>query len=421
MLLARYTIKQAFLILLLICSFTFLADGLWAHEVILKSGRQIDGEIIDKNTQGIEIKLSSGIIVKYIADEVLTIDDKPYSAFILEITPQKQKPQELSKEKEVALEVQTEEIIFQTVKESNIPMLEELVSEGKDLDRKNKEGLTPLMYAVSLDDKDMVEALIANGASIDIKNSEDQTALDLARESASQPIIDVLIKAGAARDKIDQVDVAQALDEKKVLDEDKKKSAAALKQAEPEPLEAENSQKPEKRETASLPQEGEIIDLFDEAQINMDEVPDELKGILGALESMDKKELEEQFLKLFSVMGPIILIIDLALSLFMIITFWRIFEKAHAPGWGILVPFYNFYLFLKIAGLSGWWMLGIFVSVFIPFIGMIIPLVSALLISLGIARGFGKSVPFALGLLFLPLIFYPILAYSKAEYGFYRS
>jgi hypothetical protein len=419
--LLKIRIKPLIIILCLVSFFVFMADGLWAHEVILNSGRQIDGKIVDKDSQGIKLKLSSGIIVTYKADEVMTIDDKPYSAFILEITPQVQEPKPIPGEKEASLEVQTGEITFQTVKESNIPMLEELVSEGKDLNVKNKEGLTPLMYAVSLSDKEMVEALLANGAIIDIKNNTGETALDLARQTQQNEITQVLIKAGAAKDEVGQADIDDVLDEEKGIDAPEKKSAAAPKQKAAKAPQAERKEQTDIEDTTLLPKEDDIIDIFDETQINMEEMPDELKGILGALEGMSKKDLEKQLENIFKVVGPVILIISIVINLFMIVTFWRIFEKAHAPGWGILIPFYNLYLFLKISGLSGWWMLGLIILPLIPFVGMLFPLVVSLLMSLGIARGFGKGVPFALGLLFLPLIFYPILAFSKAEYGFYRT
>jgi len=32
---------------------------------------------------------------------------------------------------------------------------------------------------------------------------------------------------------------------------------------------------------------------------------------------------------------------------------WKTFEKAGHPGWAILVPFYNAYILLKIAGQGG--------------------------------------------------------------------
>ena len=43
-------------------------------------------------------------------------------------------------------------------------------------------------------------------------------------------------------------------------------------------------------------------------------------------------------------------------------------------------------------------------------------IVIAVLISLGVARNFGKSNGFGIGIIFLPVIFIPILAFGPAIY-----
>ena len=49
--------------------------------------------------------------------------------------------------------------------------------------------------------------------------------------------------------------------------------------------------------------------------------------------------------------GSILLIlIFIALALFVLVSYWKVFVKAGQPGWGILIPIYNIYLLLKIAG-----------------------------------------------------------------------
>ena len=34
---------------------------------------------------------------------------------------------------------------------------------------------------------------------------------------------------------------------------------------------------------------------------------------------------------------------------------WKVFTKAGKPGWAAIVPFYNTYTMLEIAGRPGWW------------------------------------------------------------------
>lgn len=103
----------------------------------------------------------------------------------------------------------------------------------------------------------------------------------------------------------------------------------------------------------------------------------------------------------------IILVILPALILFEIISMWMIFTKAEKPGWGVLIPIYNIYLILKIAGRPGEWV----PLAFLPPLNLVF-----LLIPFDIAKKFEKNVYFGFGLLFLGFIFFPILAFSNAEY-----
>lgn len=98
----------------------------------------------------------------------------------------------------------------------------------------------------------------------------------------------------------------------------------------------------------------------------------------------------------------------LAVLIFMIAAMWKVLVKAGQPGWGILIPFYNTYLILKVAGRPGWWL----ILYFIPLVNIIIELI----VSIDIARNFRKGTGFGLGLFFLSFIFFPILAFGSATY-----
>lgn len=104
----------------------------------------------------------------------------------------------------------------------------------------------------------------------------------------------------------------------------------------------------------------------------------------------------------------IALVIQLALVVLIFAGFWKTFEKAGKPGWGSLVPIYNAVLLLEIAGKPIWW----FILFFIPFVNLIV----AILVSIEVAKNFGKGTGFGLGLAFLGFIFYPILGFGDAKY-----
>jgi hypothetical protein len=106
--------------------------------------------------------------------------------------------------------------------------------------------------------------------------------------------------------------------------------------------------------------------------------------------------------------GIFLLLIAIALSLFIIVSMWKVFVKAGQPGWGVLIPIYNIYLLTQIAGRPGWWVL----LFLIPFVNIVI----GIIVDIDIAKNFGKDTAFGLGLYFLGFIFFPILAFGSAVY-----
>ena len=102
------------------------------------------------------------------------------------------------------------------------------------------------------------------------------------------------------------------------------------------------------------------------------------------------------------------LLLPLAIVAFSIIAMWKVFEKAGRPGWASLIPIYNTVVALDMVGMS---LLNI-VGMFIPIVNIIV----AINFSVNLAKAFGKSTGFALGLLFLAPIFWGILAFGDARY-----
>jgi Family of unknown function (DUF5684) len=105
--------------------------------------------------------------------------------------------------------------------------------------------------------------------------------------------------------------------------------------------------------------------------------------------------------------GPFFLFI-LVVIVFYIAAYWKVFTKAGEPGWGALVPIYNLYLMCKIAGRPEWWL----ILFFIPLVNVAI----ALIVSMDMAKAFGKTAGFGIGLWLLSFIFIPILGFGSAQY-----
>lgn len=107
-------------------------------------------------------------------------------------------------------------------------------------------------------------------------------------------------------------------------------------------------------------------------------------------------------------LGTVPTLIILALVIFMIAAVWKVFVKAGEPGWACLIPIYNIIVFLKVSGKPVWWII-LFI---IPFVNFII----SLLVSLGLAKNFGKGGGFGIGLWLLGPIFFPILGFGDAKF-----
>lgn len=101
-------------------------------------------------------------------------------------------------------------------------------------------------------------------------------------------------------------------------------------------------------------------------------------------------------------------LISLTVGILLIVCTWRVYTKAGRPGWASIVPFYNFYVLLKIVGRPGWWL----VLFFVPVANVVV----LVIVCVDLAVSFGEESWFALLLIFLPFVGYPILAFGDATY-----
>ena len=132
-----------------------------------------------------------------------------------------------------------------------------------------------------------------------------------------------------------------------------------------------------------------------------------------------------------------ITVIGFLLWLFIKICQWIIFQKAKQAGWKSLIPIYDTFVMLRIIQRPQWWgylIVGISIiqvvlstmldggnsdSTSLQIMSSIATLVAFIFsvrITHGLSRSFGHGVGFTLGLLFLPYIFYPILAFGSSTY-----
>ncbi len=105
----------------------------------------------------------------------------------------------------------------------------------------------------------------------------------------------------------------------------------------------------------------------------------------------------------------LLLFLYFAVLLVLVISMWKIFEKAGEEGWKAIVPFYNSYTLFRIAGRNGWG----FLLMLVPIVNIVV----AVMLSLDLAKHFGKSSAFGIvGLFLFSVVGFPLLAFSDAQY-----
>ena len=107
-------------------------------------------------------------------------------------------------------------------------------------------------------------------------------------------------------------------------------------------------------------------------------------------------------------MSGIVWIIYLAIIVAVIAGWWKIFTKAGEAGWKSIIPIYNFIVILKIVGRDWWWV----ILMLIPIVNFIM----LIIVSLDLAKSFGRGTGFGIGLAFLSFIFAPILGFGSDTY-----
>ncbi len=104
----------------------------------------------------------------------------------------------------------------------------------------------------------------------------------------------------------------------------------------------------------------------------------------------------------------LVTLLMLVLVLVEIVALWKVYTKAGQPGWASIIPIYNVYVWLKVIGRPGWWLL----LLLVPVVNIIVYII----MTLDLAKSFGRSALYGIGLLLLSPIFL-----SNEEYVFFRT
>ena len=161
---------------------------------------------------------------------------------------------------------------------------------------------------------------------------------------------------------------------------------------------------------------GEIIEeTSDDSEVNYDMTPpaefkvERVGSLKGEAELENFSEDSEAGTSKKNVkkeMGMVSLIILGYFSfsfLLYLISWFKIFSRSGQAGWKAFLPIFNIFIFTKIVEKPIWWLA----------IYLILP-VGYILSSIQVAKLFNKKLVFVVGLIFLPIIFFPLLAFKKS-------
>ena len=140
----------------------------------------------------------------------------------------------------------------------------------------------------------------------------------------------------------------------------------------------------------------------------------------------------------FQIWGPYIIawvIVSLLVYAAACLGLMKMFEKAGEKAWKAWIPFYNLYILFKICWSTYWFWPVLGVCIFTAIFGnlrvgstlaiifaviILIMLVGLVVVkvflSLKVAKSYGKSIPWAIGLIFLDFVFYNLLGWGSAKY-----
>lgn len=113
---------------------------------------------------------------------------------------------------------------------------------------------------------------------------------------------------------------------------------------------------------------------------------------------------------------------------------WKLFKKVGIPGYKSLIPIYNEYLILKIAGMNGLWLIVAYSPfiidsinnnfkdrlpdyIYIIFIVFtILAIIFNIIRSIKLSKAFDRGILFMIGMFFFPTIFEIILGIGRSQY-----
>jgi len=108
------------------------------------------------------------------------------------------------------------------------------------------------------------------------------------------------------------------------------------------------------------------------------------------------------------LIGGVVALVPLLILIVAIAGMWKTFDKAGQPGWAAIIPIYNIYVLLQITDNPVWYL----ILFLVPLVNIII----SIKVLVDLSKAFGQGIGFALGLVFLSFIFWPLLGFGDYQF-----
>jgi len=113
------------------------------------------------------------------------VTDKPRNKRAINSQKSKPSPTDLS-------------LLRETLEKCDEAVCKQLLAKGANVNARDEEGCTPLIWAVLAKNREVVDVLLAHGADVNCKNNQGETAIYWAAMSGDMGITNLLLEKGAS-------------------------------------------------------------------------------------------------------------------------------------------------------------------------------------------------------------------------------
>lgn len=106
-----------------------------------------------------------------------------------------------------------------------------------------------------------------------------------------------------------------------------------------------------------------------------------------------------------AIFALLVWVFSIIIGLVVLISTWKLYEKADKPGWAAIIPIYNVIVMLEIIRRPIWWL----IMFFVPFVNIVF----SVMMTVDFVKAYGKDTTYGVLSILFPFVTFPMLAFSK--------